>query len=516
MSEEQKSQLSRRNFLKLAGLVGAAVQAGGMVAGGAAAGRDSESYTGWESFNPGTQFFDREPYRIEAPAHKPVGEVRRPSHLTDYVFGRVHNFQKAYQENPDWTLDDPVEELGVPQPLVEFYKKFPERLEWDYKTFSETIPTNMEDRKKYGNKYMLANAYSAGFTYHATNLPEPNTPPEEWDFTVTQRTGSETPPRVEPIRDPVPFKSPKLAKEFFKEVAHRFGATLVGFTKPNIDFFYQQGWAGCPDDYDFSQLPEHWKTAIVIGVPMEWDVVSASPQASTSYDAYDRVSTAALRLEGSLKNLGYAARSNTPMTSYDLLCPPHAIEAGLGEVGRFGYCLTPEVGGNARLAVVVTNLEVEYDQPIDFGVADFCNKCKICAEQCPSGAISFADSPEEQEWGQGSVLRGYEHWYINNGACYNYWRESMGPMGCRLCLIVCPYARKDNWLHDAARKLDPRDPTGTVNSSLLWMQKNFFDYPDAVEYRRPPEGHFETFRPEPPYLHAEKFLDLEFNYPKEK
>ena len=82
---------------------------------------------------------------------------------------------------------------------------------------------------------------------------------------------------------------------------------------------------------------------------------------------------------------------------------------------------------------------MEIDKPIKFGVEEFCNKCKICAEQCPSGAISFADSPAEQEWGTGSVLRGWEHWYINNGACYNFWRESMGPMGCRLCVAVCPY-----------------------------------------------------------------------------
>lgn len=502
MSEEQKSQLSRRNFLKIAGLAGAAVQAGGMIAGGVAAGKDSESYTGWESFNPGTQFFNREPYRIEGPAHKPVGEVRRPSHMTDYVFGRVGTFQRAYENNPDWTLDDPVEELGVPQPLVEFYNKFPERLEWDYKTFSETIPTNREDRKKYGNYYRLAEAYSAGFGGYSRFLPGPNGPPEASDFLM--------PGTDREIGEQVPFKSPELASDFIKEVGHRFGATLIGITKTKLDFLYTEGWRGCPDDYDFSQLPEHWENAIVIGVPMEWDVVAASPQFSTSSDAYNRVSSAAVRLEACIKDLGYAARTHSPNTGYDLLVPPHAVEAGLGEVGRFGFCLTPEVGGNIRTAVITTNMPLEIDQPIDFGVAEFCKKCKLCAEGCPSGAISMADSPDGME------IRGYEHWFINNGACYNFWRESMGPMGCRLCVMTCPYSRKDNWLHDAARQLDPRDPTGTVSSSLLWMQKNFFDYPDALEYRRPPHGHFESFRPEPSYLQAEKYLDMNITKPSKE
>lgn len=179
MSEERKmsTSLSRRNFLKIAGLAGVAAQAGGLVAAGIEAGESSESYTGWESFNPATQFFNRKPFEFEGPAHVPVAEVHRPSYLTDYVFGRVRAFEAAYKENPGWTLDDPIEDLGVPQPLVEFYREFPERLEWDYKTFTETIPTNMADKQKYGNYYKLADAYSSGFEAHGAWLPTPTAPP---------------------------------------------------------------------------------------------------------------------------------------------------------------------------------------------------------------------------------------------------------------------------------------------------------------------------------------------------
>jgi len=159
------------------------------------------------------------------------------------------------------------------------------------------------------------------------------------------------------------------------------------------------------------------------------------------------------------------------------------------------------------MAVVTTNLPMRTDKPIDYGVARFCNKCKICAESCPSGAISLADSPD------GLVIRGYEHWYINNGACYNYWRETMGPMGCRLCVANCPYSRKDNWLHDLARKIDPRDPTGVVSSGLLQVQKGLFPYPEVDEYHRPPLGRFASYRPEPPYLEAEKYLDISITKP---
>jgi reductive dehalogenase len=317
-----------------------------------------------------------------------------------------------------------------------------------------------------------------------------------------RQRGPDDPGVAVPIGPRIPFRSPRLAAVFVKEMAHRFGATLVGITRTNSDFLYDEGWRGCPQDYDFSKMPAHWEYSIVIGVPMEWDVVLGSPQASTSFDAYDRVSTAAIRLDGALKFLGYPARTHSPMTDYDLIVPPLAVDAGLGEVSRPGFCVTPEVGSNCRMAVVTTNLPMDVDKPIDFGVADFCNKCKICAEQCPSGAISKADMPG------GMRIRGYEHWYINNGACYNFWRESMGPIGCRLCVAVCPYSRKDNWLHQAARSVDSRDATGAASTGLLWLQKTFFDAPAAVEYRRPPDGRFASYRQEPPYLRAADYLDI--------
>ena len=118
--------------------------------------------------------------------------------------------------------------------------------------------------------------------------------------------------------------------------------------------------------------------------------------------------------------------------------------------------------------------------------------------------------------GHRAVLRGYKHWYINNGACYNFWRESMGPLGCRLCVALCPYSRKDNWMHNFAREVDPRDPTGITSSGLLFMQKNFFEYPDAIEYRNPENGgRFASYRPEPEFLHAENYLDIPITSPPE-
>lgn len=501
MADQNKEGISRRKFLKVAGAAGLALQMGGLIAAGKAAGSNPETFTGWESFHPSTQFFNRKPFEFAGPAFKPVADVSRPSFLADYVFGRVAAFQQALKDHPDWKWGDPIENLGLPEKVNTFYAEFPERLEWDYKTVTETLPTNAEDRKQFEDYYLLADAYSYGFESHRITMPAPKTPPEESDY--AKPGGKEG----ERIGAPTPFKSPALAAEFISEIAHRYGATLVRITKTRLDFCYSEGWRGCPPEYDFSKLPEHWEYAIVLGVPMEWDVMLSSPQSSTSYEGYDRVSTAALRLENALKFLGYPARSHTPFTGYDLLVPPHAVEAGMGEVGRTGYCITPELGGNCRMAVVTTSLPMEINNPIHYGVKEFCNKCKLCADGCPSGAISTADNPD------GMVIRGYEHWYINNGACYNFWRETLGPMGCRLCVATCPFSRKDNWLHQMARTADSMDPVGIVNTGLLWMQKNFFDAPEAIDYRRSPDGHFATYRPEPSFLRVERYLDIDVNNP---
>ncbi|MFC1959493.1 4Fe-4S dicluster domain-containing protein [Chloroflexota bacterium] len=551
MSEE-KNSLSRRDFLKIAGVAGVAVQAGALVGAGVATGSSSETYTGWESFNPGTMFFDRTPFEYDPPAHEPVSEVRRPSHFTDYVFQRVGMFQGALAQNPEWTIEDPIEDLGVPPALVEFYNEFPERLAWDHKTFTETIPNNAQDKAIYGGYFRLADAYGEGWGAFSSELERPLFPPEISDYMkigtqkeldkqltiqavidatlagdIVEQEESESlsstaqdPPTYDRsqitevpegmgLPPQVPFLSPEKASEFVKEMAHRYGATLVRITKINHDFTYADGWRGTEHDYDTTELPPSWEYGIVIGVPMEWDIVATSPNASTSGDAYNRVSSAASRMEAMLKSLGYACRAHSPNAGYDVVVPPIAIDAGLGEVGRTGYCITPEVGGNCRTAVIATELPLAIDKPIDYGVEAFCNSCKLCAEGCPSGAISMADNPDDL------VIRGYNHWYINNGACYNFWRESMGPMGCRLCVVTCPYSRKDNWVHSIARTIDPRDPTGLTREGLLWMQKNLFYAPEAIDYKRVAEGgEFATYRDRPSYLRAEDYLDIEVVKPE--
>ena len=216
------------------------------------------------------------------------------------------------------------------------------------------------------------------------------------------------------IGDPMPFKSPAHAAKLIKKVAHHFGATMVGITTIEPDWCYNYDLRGYESRGTY-EVPKHWKYVIAFGIPHQWEQVNSNPNSGTSFDAYSRTSVAARRLETFIKSLGYPARRHSPMDGYDLIAVPYLIKAGLGEQGRHGIAITPETGSNFRAAFITTNLEMEIDQPIEFGVKEFCEHCQICADICPSGSISKADSNKEM------ITRGYRHWEINQTSCYNYW-----------------------------------------------------------------------------------------------
>ena len=94
---------------------------------------------------------------------------------------------------------------------------------------------------------------------------------------------------------------------------------------------------------------------------------------------------------------------------------PYLLTTGLGEYSRSGMVMVPELGCNVRPAAVIANIEFEYDQPISVKMAEFCLKCKICAETCPSGAIPFDDTPQ-------TVVRGFKRWKLDE-------EEMLQPVG---------------------------------------------------------------------------------------
>ena len=486
--ERNDEKLSRRNFLKVTGA--AAAVAGGAGAGtfGYQAGKDPASYTGCVIKEGGFQTFNRERYAVKGPAYEKVGESRRIDARTEVIFSRTGRVGRQLMRE-GWTPERGVE--GLKDDLLKvYYGEHPEDMEEDARLFTEIRPKRREEPRENFERFLLSEAWSSAMG--AVSPPPIATPPEESDFPRKGRSG-------EPV-EPLKMKSPEKTSKLIKAVAHQLGSVLVGVAKLNPDWVYRHPMRGRGMDPDEPfDVPEHWVNAVVVGVPMSWDAMYANPNFGSSNEAYSQSRIIAYRLTAFIKKLGYAARPHIPGTSYDLMVPPIMVDAGLGEQGRHSVVITPELGPNFRPAVVTTNIPLKADRPIEFGAGEFCKTCKICAEQCPSGAITM---------GGKEVVRGYRRYQMHASKCYNFWNSNLGNMGCRICIACCPFSRKSNWLHRTALHVTGSDPTGLSHSLLTEMQKKLYPSPNPQDYYMESMGGRNASYREPPWwMRTEDFIE---------
>jgi reductive dehalogenase len=496
MSEESEPKkkdsnpLSRRDFLRAALVASAGLGVAGAAGAGYVNGKDYDTYTGNTIFHGEGQFFDRKPFEVNSPTYEIVGETRPIDYTTEFLMGRYGALGAlltpgADGSAPQWTPDMGIEAL--PEPLRSYFLADPKKLEQFFKG-AELAAKQAADWHLYRDQFFIADIWShaqeIAWSAEAPNPwpPDPVGPPEEWDFR-----------NINP--EPKQFKSEEHASELMKIVAYSFGATMVGICKFNPDFHWAGGIRGANDR---KTVPDHWKYAIVFGVPHEWDMLYSNPQYGTTYDAYSRLRQIGGKLDSFIRQLGYPSRMEIPPLAYEASMPPLAIDAGLGEQGRHGLCITPETGANTRLACVLTNIALKTDKPINFGVQEFCKNCKICAQQCPNNAISLEDEP--------GVVRGYKRWLIDDGACLNIWQSvaTSHPRGCRVCIASCPYSKKDNWLHDLSRTMVTRDPSGVSRTALHWMAKDWYEYPKPEDYLPPTN---KPYREPPDWLKSEEWFN---------
>jgi ferredoxin len=249
---------------------------------------------------------------------------------------------------------------------------------------------------------------------------------------------------------------PAEMSQRIKDLARYFGAKLVGITELDRAYIYSHIGRG-PGRYGDGIRLDH-KYAVVIAVEMEWQTVRAAPGAPTiaeSARGYVEAAKIAIIVAKYLRSLGHPARAHID-ANYRVVAVPLAWKAGLGELGRMGYLITPQFGPRVRLSIVTTNAPLKTDRPIAFGVQDFCRRCKKCATNCPSGAI-----PK----GGKVVVRGVEKWQMDSERCYTLWR-ALGT-DCALCMRVCPYGHPNSPYHNLIRSAIKR--SAVARQLAVWM-----------------------------------------------
>jgi epoxyqueuosine reductase len=111
-----------------------------------------------------------------------------------------------------------------------------------------------------------------------------------------------------------------------------------------------------------------------------------------------------------------------------------AVKSGLGWVGKNGNLITKDNGSFFFIATLITDLELEADNPF---VKDYCGTCTRCIDACPTEAIL----PNK---------------VINGSKCISYFTIELKDMlipvemqnkfenkmfGCDVCQDVCPWNR---------------------------------------------------------------------------
>ncbi len=232
---------------------------------------------------------------------------------------------------------------------------------------------------------------------------------------------------------------PILLSRHIKELAYFLRADAVGICELPPYAVYSHRFP------DGEPIELNHRYAIAILIDQDWRTAEAFNghdwiSNSMSFLAYSTSAFIACILADYIRRLGYPARAHHAR-NYQVVVPPILLWAGLGEMCRIGDCvLHPFLGPRFKAAVVTTDLPLAVDKPIDFGLQDLCSKCKKCAQECPSGALSDG----------GKVMyNGYERWPTDVEKCTKMRVGNPKGSGCGTCIKVCPANKPYTLFHRA-------------------------------------------------------------------
>ncbi len=186
--------------------------------------------------------------------------------------------------------------------------------------------------------------------------------------------------------------------------------------------------------------PRH-RYAVVCLIDQGYDTMEGASgddfiSGAQSMRAYMRGALIAGVMAELLRALGHDARPQTNADS-QVLHIPLALWAGLGELSRIGeLVLNPFLGPRFKTVVMTTNLPLEPDLPVDFGLQYFCGRCRKCARECPCDAISFGDKV---------MFNGYEMWKPDVERCARYRLTNQRGLACGRCMKTCPLNKVVDW-----------------------------------------------------------------------
>lgn len=247
---------------------------------------------------------------------------------------------------------------------------------------------------------------------------------------------------------------PKQMSKDVKKAARFFGASNVKICRLDTRWVYSHSFHFATREYEKLELPEDYKYAIVMVFEMDHEIAKTSPTwiaDGTEGKGYSMMAVTATMVAQFVRGLGYKAIPSGNDTALNI---PLAIDAGLGELGRNGLLMTPEYGPRQRISKVLTDLPLVPDEPIEFGVMAYCDKCKKCAKHCPGQAIMYDERTTQPN--NASNASNELKWPINAEKCFAFWARNEG--SCMNCIRVCAFNKPKGKLHSLVRWLVKHTP----------------------------------------------------------
>ncbi len=239
---------------------------------------------------------------------------------------------------------------------------------------------------------------------------------------------------------------PQFMSRHIKETAYFLRADMVGICElPSYAVYTHGGGDPRIPESQGKPIDLTHRYAISILIDQDWRTSRATSghdwiSNSMSFMSYSTSGFIACILADYIRRLGYPARAHHAL-NYQVAVPPILLLSGLGEMSRIGdIVLNPFLGPRFKAAVVTTDLPLIPDKPIDFGLQDFCSKCKKCARECPGNALSE---------GEKIMFNGYEKWPTDVAKCTAMRVGNMKGSGCGTCIKVCPWNKPYTPLHRA-------------------------------------------------------------------
>ena len=230
------------------------------------------------------------------------------------------------------------------------------------------------------------------------------------------------------------YENGEANSKAIKSLSYFLGSEITGICEIPDYAWYSHSVDGASIDTDH-------RYAVVMLIDQGYDTMEGASgddwvSVAQSMRAYMRGAEIAGVMSEMLRGLGFSSRSHTNAYS-DVVHNPLVLMSGLGEMSRIGdTLLNPFIGPRLKTVVLTTNMPLEPDKPIDFGLQNFCGSCFKCARECPCDAIT---------WGDKSIFNGYEIWKPDVERCVRYRITNAKGAACGRCMKTCPLNKVVTW-----------------------------------------------------------------------